>query len=145
MKKPAFLTVTPALGDQICATPTIRKLSEIYSSKVAVISHNPELVRNLPYVSECYNINEVNVEELSLQYDVHKTFHLLGKTDSLGIEFKHAICDIRQFHAKDLGFMLKEDEMYCDYIPTNGQECISSFDLPQEYVVLHPVKSWGSR
>jgi len=145
LKLPAFLTVTTALGDQICATPTIRKLSEIYSSKVAVISHNPELVRNLPYVSECYHINEVDMEELSLQYDVHKTFHLLGKTDSLGIEFKHAICDIRQFHAKDLGFMLKEDEMHCDYIPSEGPECISSLDLPEEYVVLHAVQSWDSR
>jgi autotransporter strand-loop-strand O-heptosyltransferase len=145
LKLPAFLTVTPALGDQICATPTIRKLSEIYASKVAVISHVPDLFRNLPYVSECYHINDVNLDEISSQYDLHKTFHLLGKTDSLGIEFKHAICDIRQFHAKDLGFMLKDEEMSCDFIPSADPESIDQFNLPKEYVVLHPVQSWDSR
>ena len=108
MKLPAFLSITPALGDLICATPTIRKLSQVYGCKVLVISNHPQALEGLPYVSESLNINEVLiVGRISQQYDLHRTFHLLGKQDNLGIEFKHAVCDIRQFHAKDLGFMLK--------------------------------------
>jgi autotransporter strand-loop-strand O-heptosyltransferase len=145
MKKPAFLTVTPALGDLICSTPTIRKMAEVYGSKVVVVSHNPAVVRNLPYVEESLHINDVNEEELRDLYDLSKSFHLLGKQDNLGVEFKHAICDIRQFHAKDLGFMLKPDEMYCDYSPEMDQSCIDEFNLPDEFVVLHSVKSWDSR
>lgn len=145
MKKPAFLTTTPALGDLICATPTIRKLSEVYRSPVLAISHNPGVLKNLPYVSKSLHISEVNLGEFEEEYSFHKSFHLLGKQDNLGIEFKHAICDIRQFHAKDLGFMLLPEEMQCDYIPGSDSSCLLGLNLPQSYVVLHSVKSWESR
>jgi autotransporter strand-loop-strand O-heptosyltransferase len=145
MKNPAFLSTTPALGDLICATPTIRKLSQVYGSPVLVISHNPDILKNLPYVSKSLNLSQVNVEDLEIAYDLHKSFHLLGKQDHLGIEFKHAICDIRQFHAKDLGFMLLPEEMSCDYVPSSDSSCLSEIDLPASYVVLHAVKSWESR
>ena len=145
MKIPAFLTTTPALGDLICATPTIRRLSEVYASKVVVISHNPKVVENLPYVLKSLHINEVDLDQISAQYDLHKTFHLLGKQDNLGIEFKHAVCDIRQYHAKDLGFLLKDSDLHCDYKPQEDDSCVNEFNLPGEYVVIHPVQSWGSR
>lgn len=145
MRAPAFLTTTPALGDLICSTPTIRKLAEVYGSKVVVISHNPKVLENLPYVEKSLHIEEVNESEISQNYDLSKSFHMLGKQDNLGVEFKHAICDIRQYHAKDLGFLLKPSEMHCDYLPIEDESCISGFDLPEEFVVLHAVKSWDSR
>ena len=145
MKLPAFLSITPALGDLICATPTIRKLSQVYGCKVLVISNHPQALEGLPYVSESLHINEVDPEKISRQYDLHRTFHLLGKQDNLGIEFKHAVCDIRQFHAKDLGFMLKDDELTCDYATSKDVSCIREFNLPEKYVVIHPAKSWDSR
>jgi autotransporter strand-loop-strand O-heptosyltransferase len=146
MKQPAFLTVTPALGDLICSTPTLRKLSEVYGSKVVAISNNPKALENLPYVDKSLHIGEVSEDDLRKDYDLSKSFHMLGKQDNLGIEFKHAICDIRQFHAKDLGFMLKPEELTCDYIPSEGNICLSSLGpIPEEYVVVHPVKSWESR
>ena len=145
MKIPAFLTTAPSLGDLICTTPTIRKLSEVYSSKVIVISPNPQVLEGLPYVAESLHIDSVDIEHLGTQYDLHKTFHLLGKADSLGIEFKHAICDIRQFHAKDLGILLKKEELTCDYKAKEPSSSIDAFGLPENYVVVHPVQSWGSR
>ena len=76
---------------------------------------------------------------------LHKSFHLLGKRDNLGIEFKHSICDIRQFHTKDLGFMLTPEDLECDYFPDSFDSCMKEMDLPDEYVVIHPVQSWDSR
>lgn len=143
MKRQAFYTTSGALGDAICATPVIRKLSEVYNSKITVISNYPFLFDGFPYVDQSLDINDKTEEEYSLGYDLHKTFILLGKSDSRGIEFKHAICDIRQFHAKDLGFMLTPEEMTCDYFP--DPNCQLDFDLPEKYVVIHPAQSWESR
>lgn len=145
MKKQAFYTSAGAIGDLISATPTIRKLSEIFKSQITVISNHPYLFNNLPYVENSINFNQFSEQELLKTYDLHKSFFLLGKQDSLGIEFKHAMCDIRQFHAKDLGFLLTPTEMACDYKPSVKKDCLDKFNLPEKYVVIHPSQSWGSR
>ena len=145
MKSPLFYTTTPSLGDLLCATPTIRKIAKVYKSKVIVVSPSPWLLKNNPFVSKSIHIDDVSLEDLEKNYDVHKSFHLLGKRDPMGIEFKHAICDIRQFHSKDLGFMLTPDELTCDYFPSTFDECMGEVPLPEEYVAIHPVQSWASR
>lgn len=145
MKKQAFYSSAAGIGDLISATPTIKKLAEIYSSPITVISTNPQLFDNLPYVEESIHFDKYSESELSEMYDLHRTFFLLGKQDSRGIEFKHAMCDIRQFHAKDLGFLLTPDELKCDYFPKLDESCVYNFNLPENYIVLHPAQSWSSR
>jgi len=145
MKKQAFYSSAHAMGDLICATPTIKKLSEIYQSPITVISTHPYLFENCPYVDESLRFDDYTEEQLLEKYQLHKTFFLLGKQDSRGVEFKHAMCDIRQFHAKDLGFMLTPSELTCDYFPKSDDSCISGFNLPERYVVIHPAQSWSSR
>jgi autotransporter strand-loop-strand O-heptosyltransferase len=145
MKKQAFYSSAHAMGDLICATPTIKKLSEIYQSPITVISTHPYLFENCPYVDESLRFDDYTEEQLLEKYELHKTFFLLGKQDSRGVEFKHAMCDIRQFHAKDLGFMLTPSELTCDYFPKSDDSCISGFNLPERYVVIHPAQSWSSR
>ena len=130
MKKQAFYSSAHAMGDLICATPTIKKLSEIYQSPITVISTHPYLFENCPYVDESLRFDDYTEEQLSEKYDLHKTFFLLGKQDSRGVEFKHAMCDIRQFHAKDLGFMLTPNELTCDYFPKHDSSCLDGFNLP---------------
>jgi autotransporter strand-loop-strand O-heptosyltransferase len=142
MKRQAFYTISGALGDAICATPVIRKLSEVYNSRITVISKYPKIFQNCPYVDESLHIEDRSEDAFSDIYELHKSFFLLGKSDDKGIEFKHAICDIRQFHAKDLGFMLTPDELSCDYFPSSSH---IGFNLPEKYVVIHPVQSWDSR
>lgn len=142
MKRQAFYSCAGAMGDLICATPTIKKLSEIYQSKITVISNHPYLFKNCPYIDKSIKYGEYTEEQLSIEYDLHKTFFLLGKRDSQGIEFKHAICDIRQYHAKDLGFMLTNNELQCDYFA--GPDDLS-VKLPEKFVVIHPSQSWDSR
>ena len=145
MKKQAFYSSAHAMGDLICATPTIKKLSEIYQSPITVISTHPYLFENCPYVDESLRFDDYTEDQLYEKYDLHKTFFLLGKQDSRGVEFKHAMCDIRQFHAKDLGFMLTPNELTCDYFPKSDESCLDEFNLPEKYVVIHPAQSWSSR
>lgn len=145
MKLPVFYTTTPSIGDLLCSTPTIRKIANVYKSKVIVVSPSPSLLKNSPYISQSLDIKDVDLSQMETLYDVHKSFHLLGKKDSLGIEFKHAMCDIRQFHSKDLGFMLTPNELKCDYFPDKFENCMEGIRLPEKYVVIHPVQSWDSR
>lgn len=150
MKDPAFYTASLAIGDCICATPTIRKISEIYNTKVVVYSHYPDIFKKLPYVKESYDVKEYitldKSEALRDKYDLHYSFWRLGQkvklSDDRGVEMKHAIMDIRQYHAIDSGFMLKKSELQCDFIPDSyGHD----FDLPEKYICLHPFKNWKSR
>lgn len=150
MKDPAFYTASLAIGDCICATPTIRKISEIYNTKVVVYSHYPDIFKKLPYVKESYDVKEYitldKSEALRDKYDLHYSFWRLGQkvklSDDRGVEMKHAIMDIRQYHAIDSGFMLKKSELQCDFIPDSYSH---DFDLPEKYICLHPFKNWKSR
>lgn len=149
MKNPAFYTASLAIGDCICATPTIRKISEVYKTKVVVFSHYPEIFENLPYVLESHDVKDYsNLEEsekLRSKYDLHYSFWKMGRkvqlSDDRGIEMKHAIMDIRQYHAIDNGFMLKSSELHCDFRPNKCDE----LELPEKFVCLHPFKNWASR
>lgn len=145
MKKPIFFTSASAMGDVLSSTPTIKKIAEIYQHPVLVVSNHNYLFKNNPYVDYTLEPENFNEEEFKDNYHIHKTFFFLGKSDPLGIEFKHAICDIRQFHAKDLGFLLTPDELSCDYFPDDFDLVMGQIELPEKYVVIHPSVTWGSR
>ena len=150
MKPPAFYTASLAIGDCICATPTIRKISEVYNSKVVVFSHHPDLFERLPYVERSEDVKNFitldKSEELRKEFDLHYSFWRMGQkvplSDDRGIEMKHSIIDIRQYHAIDNGFTLLPNEMECDFIPDPESELP---DLPDEFICLHPFKNWPSR
>ena len=126
-----------ALGDTLCATPTIRKLYHSYGKKISIITHYPELFYNNPYVLEIFD-NSKNKEELS-KHEIFSTFDISYKEN--GVCNKHNTMDIRQFHAINLGFMLTKNEMTLDYFPND----VSLPDLPKKYVLIHPVQNWESR
>lgn len=127
-----------ALGDTLCATPTLKKLYNSYGKKISVITHHPELFTNNPYVSEIFHESK-NKEELK-NYEIFSSFDVSYKEN--GVCNKHNTMDIRQFHAINLGFMLTKEEMTLDYFPSN--EVILP-DLPKKYVLIHPVQNWESR
>lgn len=130
------------LGDLICATPTIKKISEAYERKITILSQMPELFKNNPYVEKSYKIHSVDISYFEKNYIVHNSFYNVGKKNERGVEFKHNMIDIRQFHAIHLGFMLQEEEMQCHYQPTKDLSIKIPFD---KYVVIHPVKTWENR
>ena len=132
------ITGCRALGDTLCATPTIKKLYHSYDRKISVITHHPELFYNNPYVLEVFDDSK-NKEEL-IDYEIFSSFDVSYKDN--GVCNKHNTMDIRQFHAINLGFMLTKDEMSLDYVPNDG---VILPDLPKKYVLIHSVQNWESR
>jgi hypothetical protein len=129
------------LGDLICATPTIKKLHDAYQRKITIISKMPELFKNNPYVEKSYKASSMDMTYIQSNYIVHNSFYLVGKKDERGVEMKHNMMDIRQFHAIHLGFMLGEGELECYFRPI--EEKVN--DIFGKYVVIHPVNSWPNR
>jgi ADP-heptose:LPS heptosyltransferase len=136
------LSEAKALGDTICSTPIIKKLFDSYQRKINVISVYPELFDNNMYVFKSYHANNIDINEIKDKYIYHNSFHNVGKANEFGVEYKHNNIDIRQFHAIQLGFMLGAREMCCYYKP-NEYEPIEN--LPEKYVLIHPVQTWPSR
>lgn len=141
--KPVCLDLSECngLGDLICATPTIKKLHDAYERKLIVISKMPELFKTNPYVEKSYKADSIDREYFIENYIMHNSFYLVGKKDERGIEMKHNMMDIRQFHAIHLGFMLNEDELECYYRPTEPKKNF----IQERYAVIHPVNSWPNR
>ena len=129
------------LGDLICATPTIKKLHDSYQRKITIISKMPELFKNNPYVEKSYKASSIDMTYIQSNYIVHNSFYLVGKKDERGIEMKHNMMDIRQFHAIHLGFMLGQDELECYYKPIEPKKNF----VHEKYAVIHPVNSWPNR
>lgn len=130
------------LGDLISATPTIKKLHDSYGKKVTILSQMPEIFKTNPYVDFSYKIRSVDIEFFNSNYLMHNSFYNVGKKNERGIEYKHNRIDIRQFHAIHLGFMLAQDEMECFYKPLTP---LTIQNLPEKYVLIHPVTTWATR
>jgi Glycosyltransferase family 9 (heptosyltransferase) len=130
------------LGDLISATPTIKKLYEAYERRIVVLSKMPELFKTNPYVDKSYKISSIDINYFNDHYIMHNSFYNVGKKNERGIEYKHNRCDIRQYHAIHLGFMLAKDEMECFYQPITP---LSIENLPEKYVLIHPVTTWATR
>lgn len=128
-----------ALGDTLCATPLIRKLSESYGKKISVITHHTEIFKNLPYIENNFPFSYELHDKIKNEYEMLNTFDISYRDN--GVCNKHNAIDIRQFHAINLGFMLTKDEMTMDYIPDE----VELPKLPEKYVVIHPVQNWDSR
>jgi hypothetical protein len=131
-----------SMGDAICSTPTIRKVSEAYNSKINIITKFPELFKHNPYIKNVYHPDTINFDYLRDNFLIHSSFYNVGKQNDKGIQTKHARMDIRQFHAHNLGFSLLPNEMECEYYadpfePIDG--------LPEKYVLIHPATTWQSR
>ena len=82
-----------------------------------------------------------NIKHNYSEDNTHTTFTEVGQKIN-GVELKHNVCDIRQFHAINLGFMLTNEEMECDFFPNEFEQIKN---LPKKYVVIHPTKTWKSR
>tara|TARA_Y100000034_G_scaffold43235_2_gene52795 strand:- start:514 stop:2442 length:1929 start_codon:yes stop_codon:yes gene_type:complete len=132
-----FVVHSSSLGDTICSTPTLKKLSKIYGEKFHVATHVSEVFLNNPYVEKIISLDSVDKEN----YEIFETFQKAGKKDKSGIEKKHNTIDIRQFHAMDLGFSLLPEEMECEFYP----DICEDLQLPSDYICIHPTQTWESR
>lgn len=141
--KPICLNLSECngLGDLLCATPTIKKLHDSYDKKITILSKMPELFKNNPYVEKSLKSSSVDIKYIEENYIMHNSFYNIGKKNERGIEYKHNMIDIRQYHAINLGFMLGKNEMECFYEPLTPL----TIEVPENYVLIHPVSTWESR
>lgn len=126
-----------AIGDTLCVSPVLRKLYFAYGRKISIVTHHPLIFKNSPYVDYVYNPDDFQPDS---EFEVFRTFDV-GYGDN-GVCNKHNAIDIRQFHAINLGFMLNPDEMGLEFHP---DEFENIHDLPEKYVLIHPVQNWESR
>jgi len=139
MKKVLIRIDSRGLGDTLCSIPTIKKLYKTYDSLISVQTYIPDVFKNNPIIREVFEFDK----ELDFSsYIIHDTFNWVGKKMEGGIEYKHNLIDIRQFHALHLGFQLLPEEMSYDFY-ADEYKLISN--LPEKYVVVHPVATWPSR
>ncbi len=132
-----FVVHSPSLGDTLCSTPTLRKVSKSYGEKLHVATHLPEIFSNNPCVKSVVDIKSFKKNK----YETFETFRNIGKKDKKGVEKKHNTIDIRQFHAMDLGFNLLPEEMECEFYP----DACENLHLPTDYICIHPTQTWESR
>ena len=143
MSKKIFYKINCAnLGDVLCSTPVIRKLSKLYDTKLNIINDTPEVLQNNPYINKIISSSEFNINSLSGDYEFFESFVLPGKQNQFGIERKFNTFDIRQIHAMDLGFSLMPEEMYCEFFSSLYK---NDFNIKSPYIVLHTAKNWPNR
>jgi ADP-heptose:LPS heptosyltransferase len=127
MSRVLILVGSQSIGDTLCSIPAIRHLSKMYNKKIHVFTYIPELLKNYPYITlvDNYNKEEDDIFIESFRSDL----------------FVHSRTDIRQIHAISSGFQLLPDEMEIEFY-ADTYEHIS---LPENYIVIHPSKTWPSR
>jgi ADP-heptose:LPS heptosyltransferase/glycosyltransferase involved in cell wall biosynthesis len=142
-----YLIASRSIGDTLNATPVLRKLFNCYNEKLHVVTHHPTLFQNSPYV-ETIERFDGDEKECSKKYankhtTVFESFFNLASHGSDKPEKKHNTYDIRQFHATDLGMMLKPKELHCDFFPNPKDK--NKFKFPENYVCIHCGTTWPSR
>jgi len=134
MKKLLLKINCQSIGDTLSATPLIRYLSKSYDSKLIIVTHLVDIFKNNPYIYKVIDINQYNESDYN-DYEKMETF--LPNP----ILRKHNHIDIRQFHSFSLGFMLPPEDLHTEFYP----DSYIDMELPDNYVVIHPSKTWASR
>jgi len=135
LKNIAVFLSCSGMGDIISSIPTIRLLHKLYKKNILVFTHNTELLKNYPYIDvKNFNNNEIDKLSKDSNWLVFDTFNLSKDI--------HPRIDIRQFHANKIGVQLLPEEMNIKFYPNNY---IPIENLPKNYIVIHPVKTWPSR
>lgn len=117
-----------SVGDTLSAIPTIKHLSHVYNKNIHVFTYQPDLLKNFPFITLSDNYNTEEGDKLIETFQVGK--------------FTHTRTDIRQLHAISAGFQLLPEEMEIEFFPDEYQPIEN---LPNNYVVIHPSKTWPSR
>ena len=142
MKKVLLKIHSYALGDTLCSTPALRKLSKAYGCKISVKSKYPHLFKNSPYV-DCNFLLEEDVDES--QYEVLSCFERESVFKNSNIESYRKIhaCDRRRSCAYDLGFDLLDEELTLDFFA--DEYCRYDIKSLNNYVCLHTTSNWKNR
>ena len=137
------------LGDTLCSTPTIRKVSQAYDIKVDVMSDRLDVLKNNPYVNNILEFTEDDVEGYDEVFETLNQWIKVNKNKNNSefydkpMEIKLSNFEARQLHAMGIGITLYPEEMHYDYIP-DGQTKDSK-KITKDFLVFHVTESWPSR
>jgi len=129
------------IGDNLSATPTIKKMSEIYNQKIILLTYIPSAFINNPYIDQVISINNNNLDQLlnsfdSNNFDVHHLFNLMNTNWRL--------VDHKQVCAYNCGFQLKQNELDMEFYPDKFE----NIELPENFICINPSetepeRTWG--
>jgi ADP-heptose:LPS heptosyltransferase len=130
------------LGDALCSTAALRKLSKAYECKISVKSKYPALFKNSPYVDSNFLLEE-NIDES--KYEVLSCFEMesLFRYSQIRSYRKIHACDRRRSCAFDLGFDLLDEELTLDFFA--DEYCKYDIKSLNNYVCLHTTSNWKNR
>jgi ADP-heptose:LPS heptosyltransferase len=142
MKKVLLKIHGYGLGDTLCSTAALRKLSRAYDCKISVKSKYPALFKNNPYVDSNFILDE-GIDES--EYEVFSCFEKESFFKNSNIESHRKIhaCDRRRSCAFDLGFDLLDEELTLDFFA--DEYCKYDIKSLNNYVCLHTTSNWKNR
>ena len=73
-----------SMGDALCSTPTIKKVSEAYGCKLNLITKHPELFKHNPYIKNTYHPESINFDYLRENFLIHSSFYNVGRQNDKG-------------------------------------------------------------
>jgi ADP-heptose:LPS heptosyltransferase len=140
-KKVLIRIDTPALGDTLCGTPTVRKAFQSYGRKLYIQSGRPDVFERSPYVEKVYHLNDkLDLKDFDEIYDTYNPdVNIRGRK----INIKLSNFEARQLHALGLGLTLYPEEMHYDYFP--GEQTKDSKQIDKNCLVFHITDNWPNR
>lgn len=142
MSKKVLIRIdTPALGDTLCGTPTVRKAFQSYGHKLYIQSGRPDVFERSPYVEKVYSYQDkLNLKDFDEVFDTYNSnINIRGK--EIGIKLSNF--EARQLHAMGLGLTLYPEEMHYDYSP--GEQTEDSKQIDKKCLVFHVTENWPNR
>ncbi len=147
-KKILIKVPCPAMGDTLCSTPTIRKISECYEQKVDVMAIREDVLINNPYIDKFLPYQN-QVEEYDEVFDLFvrsiKTNKNMDSQDfyDTPMDLKLINFESRQIHALSAGITLYPDELSCEFHPDKPTK--RSNLINKEFLVFHVTESWPNK
>ncbi len=132
---------TPALGDTLCGTPTVRKAYQSYGYKLHIQSGRPDVFERSPYVEKVYSYKDkLDLSQFDEVFDTYNSnINIRGKQ----ISIKLSNFEARQLHAMGLGLTLYPDELHYDYFP--GKQTNDSQSVDKNCLIFHVTENWPNR
>lgn len=136
------------MGDVLCSTPTIRKISQTYSQKIDVMSKRIDVLKKNPYINKLldYNKNTDGYDEIFDTFNLSVNFNKPNSNNNSSekpMEIKMSNFEARQLHALGVGLTLYPEELHYDFIP--DEPSVKSQLIDKNTLVLHVTESWPSR
>lgn len=129
------------IGDNLAATPIIKKISEIYNQKVIILTYIPSAFINNPYIEQIIPIKNNLHQLLNLYntnyYNIHQLFNLMGTNWRL--------VDHKQICAYNTGIQLLPEELDMEFYPDKFEQIDN---LPERFICINPSetepeRTWG--